>query len=286
MLDAVRSLDWAPRSVRQKERALAQAYATLERTHGRPGRDEEVAALLGIDLEELDAWLTQVRGVSLGSLEAPGLGTPDGDAFTLHDLVATDAAQGPEARVQAHQRTALLAEAIDALPQQEKVVIALYYHEELTMKEIGQVLDGDRIAGLADPYQGHLPSPQHAHGPPGRLSALVQQSCQGFSHNTTCTNTMFPLATLARQWRCAARSMRRVRNAAGGRGHVARPTVHAGVRPPRRARGLRPCTPGCPARPTLLHRDRWLLLVSRRSAPHGTRRAAAPWMVVTAPWYT
>ena len=80
-------------------------------------------------------------GSSLGSLEAPGLGTPDGDAFTLHDLVATDAAQGPEARVQAQQRTALLAEAIEALPQQEKVVIALYYHEELTMKEIGQVLD-------------------------------------------------------------------------------------------------------------------------------------------------
>ena len=88
----------------------------------------------------------------------------------------------PRQRVQAQQRTALLAEAIEALPQQEKVVIALYYHEELTMKEIGQVLDGDRIAGLADPYQGHLPSPQHAHGPPGRLSALVQQSCQGFSH--------------------------------------------------------------------------------------------------------
>ena len=141
ILDAVRSLDWAPRSVRQKERALAQAYATLERTHGRPGRDEEVATLLGIDLAELDAWLTQVRGVSLGSLEAPGLGTPDGGSFTLLDLVATDASQGPEQRVQAQQCTALLAEAIDALPQQEKVVIALYYHEELTMKEIGQVLD-------------------------------------------------------------------------------------------------------------------------------------------------
>jgi RNA polymerase sigma factor for flagellar operon FliA len=141
MLDTVRSLDWVPRSVRQKERALAQAYATLERTLGRPGRDEEVAALLRIDLAELDAWLTQVRGVSLGSLESSGMGTPDGDSFTLLDLVATDAAQGPEPRVQAQQRTALLAEAIDALPQQEKVVIALYYSEELTMKEIGQVMD-------------------------------------------------------------------------------------------------------------------------------------------------
>ena len=55
--------------------------------------------------------------------------------------MATDAAQGPEPRVQAQQCTALLAEAIEALPQQEKVVIALYYHEELTMKEIGQVLE-------------------------------------------------------------------------------------------------------------------------------------------------
>ena len=140
MLDAVRSLDWAPRSVRQKERALAQAYTTLERTHGRPGRDEEVAALLGIDLAELDAWLTQVRGVSMGSLESAGMRTPNGDACTLLDVVATEATEGPEPRVQAQQRTALLAEAIDALPQQEKVVIALYYHEELTMKEIGQVL--------------------------------------------------------------------------------------------------------------------------------------------------
>jgi len=87
---------------------------------------------------------------------------------------------------------------------------------------------------------------------------------------------MVPLATLARQGRCAARSMRRVLNAAGERGPVARPTVHAGVRPLRRARGQVPSPPGCPGRPTRLHRDRWILLVSRRSA--------APWMVVTAPW--
>ena len=66
---------------------------------------------------------------------------PDGESLTVLDLVATDAAQGPAQLVQEQQRTALLGEAIDALPQQEKVVIALYYHEELTMKEIGQVFD-------------------------------------------------------------------------------------------------------------------------------------------------
>ena len=126
---------------RQAYATLAQAYATLERTLGRAGRDEEVAALLGIDLEELDTWLSQVRGVSLVSLDTPGMGRPDGESLTMLDLVSTEAAQGPAQLVQAQQRTALLAEAIEALPQQEKVVIALYYNEELTMKEIGQVLD-------------------------------------------------------------------------------------------------------------------------------------------------
>jgi RNA polymerase sigma factor for flagellar operon FliA len=92
-------------------------------------------------LEELDAWLTQVRGVALVSLELPGIGTPDGESLSFLDLVATDADQDPAQRVQAQQSTTLLAEAIDALPQQEKVVMALYYHEELTMKEIGQILN-------------------------------------------------------------------------------------------------------------------------------------------------
>jgi RNA polymerase sigma factor for flagellar operon FliA len=141
MLDEVRRLDWVPRSVRQKERALAQTYATLERTLGRAARDEEVAALLGIDLETFNTWLTQVGGVSLVSLDTPGMGMPDGASLTVLDVVSTEAAQDPAQLVQAQQHTARLAEAIGALPQQEKVVLALYYNEELTMKEIGQVLD-------------------------------------------------------------------------------------------------------------------------------------------------
>jgi RNA polymerase sigma factor for flagellar operon FliA len=141
MLDELRSLDWVPRSVRQKERAIEHAYETLERTLGRAGRDEEVADLLGIDIEAFYEWLSQARGVSLLSLEAPGLRTNDGETLNALDLVPTDAAQGPAQLVQTRHLKELIAEAIDDLPYQEKVVISLYYYEELTMKEIGKVLE-------------------------------------------------------------------------------------------------------------------------------------------------
>ena len=65
MLDYVRELDWVPRSVRDKEQALTEAYTTIERQQGRPATDEEVAAWLGLDLDTFDDWLTQVRGVSV-----------------------------------------------------------------------------------------------------------------------------------------------------------------------------------------------------------------------------
>ena len=86
-------------------------------------------------------WCNQVKGVSLLSLEAPGLRSTDGETLNLMDVVSTDNAKSPAQLVQAHRLKALVAEAIDDLPYQEKVVISLYYYEELTMKEIGKVLD-------------------------------------------------------------------------------------------------------------------------------------------------
>src|SRR5437016_185406 len=71
MLDELREWDWAPRSVREKERALTHAYAELERQQGRPADDEDVAALLGLDLETFADWLSDVRGVSVLSLDRP-----------------------------------------------------------------------------------------------------------------------------------------------------------------------------------------------------------------------
>ena len=140
MLDALRELDLAPRTVRQKEHALTQAYADLERQHGRSAADEDVAAVLGLNLDTFNAWLTDVRGVSVVSLERPLERDADGHPGTgLAQLV--DATPNPLQLVEAQDLRTHLAAAIDQLPEREKVVLALYYDEELTMQEIGTVLD-------------------------------------------------------------------------------------------------------------------------------------------------
>ena len=140
MLDELRAMDWVPRSVRLKEYALTQAYAALERQHGRPADDEDVAALLGLDRDAFHAWLTDVRGVSLVSLERPL--EPEANGHTVTALARlVDEAPGPLQRAEAQDLTRHLAAAIDQLPEREKVVLSLYYYEELTMHEIGTVLE-------------------------------------------------------------------------------------------------------------------------------------------------
>src|SRR5256884_5536636 len=139
MLDELREWDWAPRSVRQKEHALTQAYAEVERREGRPADDEDVAAVLGLDLATFNAWLTAVHGVAVVSLDRPLEFAPDGNTSTALTRLVTDA-PGPLQVAEAQDLTRHLAAAIDQLPEREKVVLSLYYYEELTMQEIGQAL--------------------------------------------------------------------------------------------------------------------------------------------------
>ena len=141
MLDELRALDWVPRSIRQKEHALDRAYEELERRMGRSATDEEVARLLGIPLDDFYDWLNQVKGVSLLSLESLGLRSADGEAVNLLDLLPSDDAESPVRLLQVRRLKESVGQAIDDLPYQEKVVISLYYYEELTMKEIGKVLE-------------------------------------------------------------------------------------------------------------------------------------------------
>jgi RNA polymerase sigma factor for flagellar operon FliA len=141
MLDELRGLDWVPRSVRQKEHALDRAYEELERRLGRSATDEEVASLLDIAIEDFYAWLNQVKGVSLLSLETLNMRSTDREAINLLEILPSDDTNGPAQMLLANRLKRIIARAIEDLPYQEKVVVSLYYYEELTMKEIGKVLE-------------------------------------------------------------------------------------------------------------------------------------------------
>jgi RNA polymerase sigma factor for flagellar operon FliA len=139
MLDYVRAGDWGPRSVREQEHALTQAYAAIERQQGRPATDAEVAAWLGLDLDTFAHWLSDVRGVSVVSLDKPLAQEAEGSPVTALAPLAQEA-PGPSECAEREELKAHLAAAIDALPQQDKVVLSLYDCEELTLREIGAVL--------------------------------------------------------------------------------------------------------------------------------------------------
>ena len=138
VLDALKSLDWAPRSVRKSEAAMKRAFASLEARLGRPATDAEVAAELGISVDELDDVLTDIGQSALLSLEDMIVGDQSGWLTRLAGQAGPDT--DPTLAVELSERKQLLAHAIDGLPDKEKLVISLYYREDMTLKEIGAVL--------------------------------------------------------------------------------------------------------------------------------------------------
>jgi RNA polymerase sigma factor for flagellar operon FliA len=141
MLDELRALDWVPRSMREKFCALQRAYVSLEQDLGRPARDDEVAARLGISINELDNLLNEERSVAFVSLNEL-LNPDDGDhkVVSLIDSIHDQTQPSPFLSVDTKERKHILAQAIQELPEQERIVIALYYYESLMLKEIGEVL--------------------------------------------------------------------------------------------------------------------------------------------------
>jgi RNA polymerase sigma factor for flagellar operon FliA len=135
VLDHLRSLDWIPRSVRQKAAVIEKATRELEALHGRPASEEEIAAHLGLTLGEYQALLSKVGEMALFSVDDFG-GASSDVRFVNRDEADAD----PAHALLHHERVRLLAEAVRRLPEREQTVIALYYQEDLTMKEVGQVL--------------------------------------------------------------------------------------------------------------------------------------------------
>ncbi len=142
ILDELRSLDWVPRSVRQKSRDLQRVFAKLENQLGRIPYDDEICEEMGISLEEYENLLSEVTPTTILSLEEsmPDRGS-DSKEIRLIDTIEDPNSENPLKEMGFTEVKNILKSVIAELPEKEKLVVALYHYEELTLKEIGVVLD-------------------------------------------------------------------------------------------------------------------------------------------------
>ena len=141
ILDELRSLDWVPRSVRSRARQIERAMAELEAKFARAPTDAEIAAKVGITVEELEGSLTDISRSSLAALdELWTISGSGGDQVALIDTIEDEHGPQPQTAFAQTELREIVADAITSLPEREKLVITLYYYEELTLREIGEVL--------------------------------------------------------------------------------------------------------------------------------------------------
>ena len=138
ILDSLRGLDWAPRQRRKKAKQIEFAISRAEqRLHRIPGEDE-IADEMGVDLKEYHRWLVEVQGLNIGSLEYT---SEDGEGKGLLEYLSDDQEQLPSRALERSELEQLLSAAIRRIPPMERTVLGLYYLEELTLREIAQVVD-------------------------------------------------------------------------------------------------------------------------------------------------
>ncbi len=140
IFDELRQLDWVPRSVRQKSREIEDTIVELEARLGRPAADEEIASAMGLTLESFNNTVLKVSGTSVLSLNDVWYSGESSDRMSIGDSIESPASLNPDVIVEREEVKRVIMEAINELPEKEKMVLVLYYHEDLTFKEIGQVL--------------------------------------------------------------------------------------------------------------------------------------------------
>jgi RNA polymerase sigma factor FliA len=141
IIDELRALDWVPRSVRARARDIERAIAELEKKLHRAPTDEEIASKLGMTEDELGASLTEISRSSIAALdELWTVSGSDGDQVALIDTIEDTEAPDPQRSLSHTEMKEAIADAIARLPEREKLVVTLYYYEELTLREIGEVL--------------------------------------------------------------------------------------------------------------------------------------------------
>jgi RNA polymerase sigma factor FliA len=141
IIDELRALDWVPRSVRARAREIERAHAKLEHRLHRTPTDEEMARELRMDVDEFQEALLKISNSAVVALdELWAVSDASGDKVSLLDTLEDPDAPDPQRLLDKSELKDRLAEAIAALPEREKLVIGLYYYENLTLREIGEVL--------------------------------------------------------------------------------------------------------------------------------------------------
>ena len=141
IFDELRQIDWVPRSVRQKSREIEDAIVSLESRLGRPASDSEIAKSLNLSEEEYHKTVMKVSGTSVLSLNDVWFAGDDNDNMSIGNNIESPASLNPDVIAEREEIKKVIAEAISELPEKEKMVIVLYYHEDLTFREIGEVLE-------------------------------------------------------------------------------------------------------------------------------------------------
>jgi len=143
IIDELRSLDWVPRSVRARARAIERANASLEAKLGRAPNDDEMAESMEMDVDEFHGALLEIANSSILALDDLWtFADPEGGGgqISVLDTIRDPSAADPEAEAETTELKDRLADAIESLPERERLVIALYYYENLTLREIGEIL--------------------------------------------------------------------------------------------------------------------------------------------------
>ena len=140
IIDELRALDWVPRSVRARARDIERAIAELEKRLHRAPTDEEIATKLGLTQDELDSSLSEISRSSIAALDELWTVSTGGDQVALIDTIEDTEGPAPQTALAESELKEALGDAISRLPEREKLVVTLYYYEELNLREIGEVL--------------------------------------------------------------------------------------------------------------------------------------------------
>jgi RNA polymerase sigma factor FliA len=141
IFDELRSIDWVPRSVRQKTKEIEDAVVSLEAKLGRPASDQEIASSMGVTEDDFMKTMLKISSTSVLSLNDVWYSGDDADKISIGESIESPLSMNPDATVEREEVKRVIVQAISELPEKEKKVLVLYYYEDLTLKEIGQVLD-------------------------------------------------------------------------------------------------------------------------------------------------